>query len=421
MVYCHPGNLPSEILQEIFRNFVKYSSPIDKKDTLNNQVTSNVNSNNDNNNSPTSPVTPTSPNFPTTTHAPPASPTPITNGNTEETEETYDLKSLLSCILVSKHWSENAIYLLWSQPFHHTLPKPSQRSLINTLLSCLSPEDREGLLLVGIKFPSYFFASCPYQQPRPYYAYPAFMRHFNFYKMVAAVSAREEQYEEDHYNQMSKIKLVLKSLMRLFVDYNTQVETLVISTRVGGCSVQDHDDLLNTRDARKLLSDIRGLKIEATKYMFTKTFTNLAGFSKHVRYMDIEWSDQFQYKKPEEMKNNWKNLLSTPSHLFHLRIYNTKRCDIIIPPLQTQAHCLRTIKFEKVDFDTCEPLDEIMACRKLVALKFDECSNVYDYMIEPLVKGKLPRLQRLSVVGGTKCDELKAWAKKFTDEGVKKS
>ncbi|CAG8614422.1 6743_t:CDS:2, partial [Ambispora gerdemannii] len=262
----------------------------------------------------------------------------------------------------------------------------------------------------GIKFP---LSKFPKTHRSTVYAYSAFLKHLNFYKLVAFVGAREQELEEDHYNQMSKMRVVLRTLLRLFVEYGAKIQSLIISTRVGPYPVQDHDDTLATPEAKTLLSNIKELKIEATKYMFSDIFKSLATISCNVKNLDIEWSDMIRHRNSSEMKINWNKLLSAPKNLHAFRLYNSERADIIGPALVHQQHALRTVELEKVDFESCEPLTELASCINLATLQFKDCTHVTSELTEPLVKANFSHLRHLHLSGNNKCQELLDWAKKI--------
>ncbi|CAG8642380.1 381_t:CDS:2, partial [Ambispora leptoticha] len=312
-------------------------------------------------------------------------------------------------MLVSKHWSANAVRYLWLQPFHSNLSKTAQQSLINTYLKCLTNDQRDELKFSGIKFP---LSKFPKTHRSTTYAYSAFLKHLNFYKLVAFVGAREQELEADHYDQMSKIRVVLRTMLRLFVEYGATIQSLIISTRVGPYPVQDHDDALATPEAKTLLRNIKKLKIEATKYMFAEIFGSLATISCNVRDLDIEWSDMFRYQNVSEIKANWNKLLSAPKNLDHFRLYNSERSDIIGPALVHQQHALRTVNLEKVDFESSEPLIELASCKNLTTLQFKDCTHVTSELIEPMIKAKLSHLRHIDLSGNNECQELLDWAKK---------
>src|SRR6266536_3289067 len=80
-----------------------------------------------------------------------------------------DKKTLYSCLLVNKTWSEIIIPILWKDPWKDG----NEKLLFNVIISYLSNESRNNLIQ-GIDF----LTNHPYQ--KPLFDYIIFCRHLNF-------------------------------------------------------------------------------------------------------------------------------------------------------------------------------------------------------------------------------------------------
>lgn len=71
--------------------------------------------------------------------------------------------------------------------------------------------------------------------------------------------------------------------------------------------------------------------------------------------------------------------------------------------------------FEYVNFEGCDPWDEIAECKNLEIFKMAFCNNIYWEMAKPVIRAKFGKLKKV-VVWEVDCKELVEWANKFNSK-----
>jgi hypothetical protein len=77
--------------------------------------------------------------------------------------ESHNIKFLHSCLLVNKHWSSNAIPILWNRPFHLMMHRRKKYSHL-IIFTCLNSLEKQ-----------------------TFYNYHSFLRHLSFFSFLASV------------------------------------------------------------------------------------------------------------------------------------------------------------------------------------------------------------------------------------------
>jgi hypothetical protein len=134
-----------------------------------------------------------------------------------------DYKTLHSCILVNRLWCKLAIPLLWEDPFSIKLPK--NHHFIEIYLHNLNDNDKTTLSEYGINvnlFPS-----------NTLFNYPSFIKSLNTYTLIFSIEKWFEIVKtltiDSNFDQnLNIIKLIYKSLFKIFIDNEVNLHTLEI-------------------------------------------------------------------------------------------------------------------------------------------------------------------------------------------------
>ncbi|RIA85002.1 hypothetical protein C1645_879587 [Glomus cerebriforme] len=133
-------------------------------------------------------------------------------------EEVQDnAKTLYSCLLVNKTWSEIIITILWKDPWKYLTKKQEKKGykkklLLNVIISHLSEESKNNLKIHEI---------CPWKKSyqKPLFDYIRFCKHLNLIAINRIITT---------INSKPKKTILLNEILKLFINGNTKVTHLYL-------------------------------------------------------------------------------------------------------------------------------------------------------------------------------------------------
>nr|CAG8553175.1 3568_t:CDS:2 [Entrophospora candida]CAG8592655.1 13533_t:CDS:2 [Entrophospora candida] len=323
-----------------------------------------------------------------------------------------DTKSLLSCLLVNRHWSECVVTILWSCPFKYLRQPPLSASLIQTYLNCLDPCERAILVYSQMikcdnvdnnNFTRLITTSSttPAITGRTFYNYTIFLKEIIFSNIyLSCVAWLSSRYVANINNANISIStkykglLITRELCKAFIKNSTHINKLHINTESHEFTVSSDDyfDIPCFHGANKSLAYLQEFKC-CGHYDKTKIFRIMSESCKNIQTLDVDYFlDNRKSAAADELAlliRNQKSLKSFTLATFHKFLLK------IVSALSSQSKYLSHVEFKGIRFEKGMTFDSLVACKNLEVLKFNLCDYVTNHSIDSLSKTKFPKLHTL--------------------------
>ncbi|KAG9294480.1 hypothetical protein G9A89_000197 [Geosiphon pyriformis] len=311
--------------------------------------------------------------------------------------KTY--QTLYSCLLVNRQWCQDAVQVLWRQPFYSNRPE-SQIMMMDILLDALNPKLQQAL---RSKIPIRRLAA------KPAFDYAYFIKQIDFEMFIEMVRTWSSRCRPSIDSFM-----VAKTLLKFLFSYSPGIERLRLSCFQGNAETARYYEILMEPELHASLLQLRYLEIAGHFY---NDFNVLAGLSiscKNVEYLHLgNWCLDSWCRSPEALNEDVTTLFRGFKKVELLEIDSNESFipipSCIIDSLTHISNSLRHIRFRCIDFSSKTlPLLGLASCRKLEILDFIDCDQVGAQILTPLNAESLPNLSKVRVDGCTE-REAKFW------------
>ncbi|PKC54823.1 hypothetical protein RhiirA1_476619 [Rhizophagus irregularis] len=280
-----------------------------------------------------------------------------------------DKKSFYKCLLVNRTWSEIIIPILWKNPWKY-LKKGNEKKLLNVIISHLSEESRNNLMLILSGHYNYLKGS--YQ--KPLFDYISFCKHLNLNEIKRIIDVIPDKIYE--------ISIIRNEILKLFINENRVFTHLYIPHQF------DYQIHL-IPGAKVCLSELQLLRCHTT--IDDKILTGLSEICKSIKKLElfIGWSNN-KYGIVKLIENQ-KKLFDIRLNYYYSRA-NESFFEVLENSLIKYSNNIQSFKLTK------QPITNILS--SFVNLKRLELHDGFHYMPWNCLENlSLPFLQVLRAIG----------------------
>ncbi|CAG8746912.1 15341_t:CDS:2 [Gigaspora margarita] len=260
--------------------------------------------------------------------------------------------------------------------------------IISMYLKCLENQDIKSLLDQGIDISlmtDYNQIQLGVENKKPMFNYPE-----NNENNVTLVSNAEE--------------IIMKTLLQLCLKYGSRLYGLHINPDTLDKSNDEMYEILLTDDQLKnLVSPVRSLHIYAREHL----------------YVSDLWARHCGEESVVSLGEAITSLISSQNALVSFSLTSCKAYTrVFIPPLKLHSSTLRYIRFDKVDFEGCDPWHSIAECQNIELLEVFQCRNLEEEMVGPVTKARFGKHLKVRYVSATnKNKKFRDWVNKVSGVG----
>ncbi|CAG8624268.1 22791_t:CDS:2 [Cetraspora pellucida] len=315
-----------------------------------------------------------------------------------DAKEERDYGTLFNCALVNRQWCNNAIPILWQDPFYGE----KSDNVIKTLLSFLDNDQLQQLDSIRNKIPLI---------ENKKFDYPSFIRHLNLnfiweslYELYSPASpesadttdtadSKNTQPSSSDQSLTNEIELTFTVLLKMLARKITNVRKFHINFKLHSCTQDEvsKGDIKNNILKLLLQPEISDLLRFTTELRWFQTkpykgyFVELAGICSNLEKLIISLGNF-----DESQIDDATEFIRSQTHLKELEIFNCNS-----------------------DFYGCGPLTSLTKCENLRHLSFRYCTYIQKEMCSPLFAANFPKLKKVEAPF-TSCPVLEEWAKNYS-------
>ncbi|CAG8731080.1 5380_t:CDS:2, partial [Acaulospora morrowiae] len=220
----------------------------------------------------------------------------------------HDLRTLNSCLQVSKLWCYVAISIFWCKPFRSSR---CSSQIVDTFLKCLNKHEKLNLEYGGI-----YLGEC--KSWKTMFQYADFLDEISMQGLYTAVSAWIERTQET----TNKLKiangqhLICRALCRLFITRCRFIHSLSLDFSFSA-KFRSYPYFLYHSDASKFLSNLRDLTI--SNISSRDLFSDIGRYCKNLKKLEI--IDYTFSNLPGKRHDSARELIKSQVGLQHCKIF----------------------------------------------------------------------------------------------------
>ncbi|KAF0487195.1 lon-domain-containing protein [Gigaspora margarita] len=373
-------------------------------------------------------------------------------------KDERDYGTLFNCALVNRQWCNNAIPILWHDPFY----RETNDSVIKTLMSFLDNDQLQQLDKIRHRLPLI---------ENKKFDYPSFIRCINLnmlweslYVLYSPASLEAQDTENtanngnngnngtngnngsDGNNESSgnnentantaatttnstsvqhpsdpdlfeDIKLTLTVLLKMLAQKITNVRRFKINLKLHSSNVEETQkgEIKNKILELLLEPEISDLLRFTTELQWFQTkpykgyMPQLAGICSNLEKLIISLGNF-----DESQTDDATAFIKAQTHLRELEIFNcSSGIQKLISFSRDQVLSIQVLILYHVDFYGCGPLISLTKCENLRHLSFRYCTYIQKEMCNPLFSANFPKLKKVEAPF-TSCPVLEEWAKNYS-------
>ncbi|CAG8621952.1 19983_t:CDS:2 [Gigaspora margarita] len=262
-------------------------------------------------------------------------------------------KDLISCLLVDKYWCNNALPLLWNQPFD-IVSRDNRHKLIRTYISS-----------------------------KALFKYEKYLEEFSYNNLYLSADAGIKKYlSQDFMGHCihTQTLLIVGSLCQLIMRDSTKMTCLMISKFIGKMDLPDKATFMNSH---RSLSNLSKFQFEIQQKMTKNTMSLLQTISNlctKIQYLDIKLS--YPDKNNEiEIMENFSKIIISQKNLKKVLVSGARSAygiEIILKALELQSEnseSLNSLEFTWMDL-TDVNLFPLTKCKSLKHLTVQYCQGL---------------------------------------------
>ncbi|CAI2178657.1 9819_t:CDS:2 [Funneliformis geosporum] len=331
-----------------------------------------------------------------------------------KTCDQENLKSLYHCVLVNRNWCQNAIPVLWANPFRFlTEDRKAITEVILMYMACLD-ENKKKELFLGAKIPKEVAKT-------PMFNYPSYLKILDYWELVNSINETTRILLKKidrtiifKYDDAQNISTRLKSFVVDYIIENARINSLIVADHYRhGFTLEsiDYERVADGRDG-KFFENIRKLDFVFDYQDIYEVFDWLPIHCKNVKSLRI----QMKYHNPIalSMINKFIKELQDLKKFKYRYFYRSKEETDCVPSISNHIYSLRVIEIRHCCLKGSNIIDEIAKCKNLEALRLISCVGMHFKVAEPLITADLPKLKDVELIGNESCcKEVIEWAKGF--------
>ncbi|CAG8605009.1 12608_t:CDS:2, partial [Funneliformis caledonium] len=336
-----------------------------------------------------------------------------------KTFEPEDLKSLYHCVLVNRNWCQNAIPVLWSNPFRFlTENRETITEVILMYMACFD-ENKKKELFSDAKIPKEVVKT-------PTFNYPSYLKHLNYWELVNSMNetarnlSNVKELETIQISERStylksvdapKISKKLQSFVVNYIIENARINSLVVADHYGYGFILNSTDYKIVAD-RKFFENIRKLELVFDYQDIYDIIDWLPTHCKNVKSLRIQTKHHNQ--KSLSNINKFIDALKDLKKFKFRYFYRSREETDCVPLISNHIYSLRVVEIRHCCLKGSKIVEEIAKCKNLEVLRLISCVGLYYKMAEPLITADLPKLKDVELIGNESCcKEVIEWAKGF--------
>ncbi|CAG8805903.1 30999_t:CDS:1 [Gigaspora margarita] len=271
-----------------------------------------------------------------------------------------DTKALYSCVSVSRKWCEQAIPLLWEDPFCIFYKNDT---LVQTYLSCLSEERRTYLIENGLFIP---------ESSNPKFNYPSHIRKLDYRRLNLAIS----RWLTNNNNKIDPkfICLISQELTSLIINQSKELHCLRVSKGPDNINVPNFSICTGFEESISGLRtfQLSGIFREKSEINHIDYLTSIISMKcRNIEHLQINISCSYESK----IQKNLLNIVGSQKQLRKFECY-VKNAAHFLLKLSCQAENLVELSLGGIEYNSITILYPLISCINLEKLKI---FNYYDY------------------------------------------
>ncbi|CAG8818365.1 29608_t:CDS:2, partial [Gigaspora margarita] len=312
-------------------------------------------------------------------------------------KDERDYGTLFNCALVNRQWCNNAIPILWHDPFY----RETNDSVIKTLMSFLDNDQLQQLDKIRHRLPLI---------ENKKFDYPSFIR------SATTTNSTSVQHPSDP-DLFEDIKLTLTVLLKMLAQKITNVRRFKINLKLHSSNVEETQkgEIKNKILELLLEPEISDLLRFTTELQWFQTkpykgyMPQLAGICSNLEKLIISLGNF-----DESQTDDATAFIKAQTHLRELEIFNcSSGIQKLISFSRDQVLSIQVLILYHVDFYGCGPLISLTKCENLRHLSFRYCTYIQKEMCNPLFSANFPKLKKVEAPF-TSCPVLEEWAKNYS-------
>ncbi|KAG9306438.1 hypothetical protein G9A89_003548 [Geosiphon pyriformis] len=304
-----------------------------------------------------------------------------------------DPHTLRSCLLVDRYWCQNAVAVLYRNPFE-IIREPSAK-LILTFLSFLDDDVKIKLEENGLELSSMFTKTSMLN-------YAAVLRTLSYkaiYDCVLKIVPRNHPKFTRQWMREKFCRVVVEELCKYFTLNCLMLNELSFDTK----NMTFYPPEVKIKfpahpGAGLLLHQIRKFSCGG-KYDKGNLMKTMSRVCRDLHTLELNFSshDMYDPKNGDRTETNQMGALILAQRRLQKFVIRGSYCFLsdLMPALASQSSSLTHVEFIQVLFQNSDPLEVVALCQNLETLIFDDCKSLTNETLAPLARTSFTRLRKL--------------------------